>query len=301
MMDTGFQFRGVNDRHRPFFIAETPKSKPLHWFMLQAYCISFMKKSLISKTIGSFSFGAVALAVLCASLQAETYVAKLTGVECEGCKKTIAKSLANINGVETIQIKKVAEKEHLMTVTTDGSKPISMDEAAAAIKHAEHYKIQSWNISSEAQVTTTAKPTEEAKKTTPTPAPVKSTVESWLTPNGWDNIVGTWSETDGPTITFSWKYPGKVLESAVKWGESERFSIIWQHPTSGEISIVSLDNKGGQSIGTCEFGADKAIVKENYAVKDGRTGEKISAYTLSGDSLTLKVNEGEPRTLTRNK
>jgi len=74
------------------------------------------------------------------------YVANLTGVECDGCKKTIARSLAKIEGVKVIKIVKNDDGTHKMTVTTDGTKPLTLEKAAEAIKHAEHYQIKSWDL-----------------------------------------------------------------------------------------------------------------------------------------------------------
>ena len=107
----------------------------------------------MTKTSPKFVFFSLAVALItCFSASAliagDAYVATLTGVECSGCKKTIAKSLAKIDGVQTIRIEKSGDKTHKMTVTTDGSAPISKAKASAALKHAEHYKIVSWKKSS---------------------------------------------------------------------------------------------------------------------------------------------------------
>jgi cation transport ATPase len=77
----------------------------------------------------------------------DLYVAILTGVECAGCKKVIAKSLIKLEGVQTIRIEKNGDKHHKMTVATDGSVEITEAQVAEAIKHAEHYAIQSWKKS----------------------------------------------------------------------------------------------------------------------------------------------------------
>lgn len=74
-----------------------------------------------------------------------TYVGTLTGIECSGCKRTIAQSLGKMKGVRTIQIKKTGERTHQLTVITDGSKVLTRADATAALKKAEHYKIQSWS------------------------------------------------------------------------------------------------------------------------------------------------------------
>lgn len=87
-----------------------------------------------------------ALTISLGSLSAdEHYAARLTGVECDACKKTIARALAKIEGVKVIRIVKNKEGTHDMTVTTDDGVEISGNQAAEAIKHAEHYKIQSWS------------------------------------------------------------------------------------------------------------------------------------------------------------
>ncbi len=73
------------------------------------------------------------------------YTATMSGIDCNGCKKTISKSLARIKGVQKIQIVKVGNDRHRLTVHTDGTNPISMSRAQSAIRGAEHYKILSWS------------------------------------------------------------------------------------------------------------------------------------------------------------
>lgn len=246
-----------------------------------------MKKLSISKL---FAFVvAVSSGLASTGFSAEEfYVATLSGVECDGCKKTIAKSLAKLDGVEEIRIEKLGDEKHRMTVTTDGSVEISEEQAVAAIAHAEHYKIQSWSKSSKA----------------PAPAhhhqvPIEET-KSWLEANGWESLVGTWQEgEDGLTTSFTWKFPGRVLESFTKWGESEKYSILWHHPETGEIHILSTDNRGGHSMGTCTFGPDKAVFADSYVSSDKRTGSKTAEYVLEGDTLKFRINDGEYRILKR--
>ncbi|MDF1813208.1 MAG: heavy metal-associated domain-containing protein [Verrucomicrobiales bacterium] len=240
-----------------------------------------MKNSLVSVFALLFAFSS-------GLLFADTYVATLSGIECEGCKKTIARSLAKISGVQSIRIEKIGDDAHKMTVTTDGSSEISREQAAEAIELAEHYKIKSWDKSAEDQ-------TEHAHDKSHSEGTPE---DSWLV-NGWDKIIGTWQEEDGPTVSFGWKYPGTVLESSVKWGESQKYAVMWKEPESGKIAILSLDNKGGQSKGFCTFEADKSVATETYATGDGRTGEKTTVYLLEGDTLTFQINDGEPRVLVR--
>ena len=73
-----------------------------------------------------------------------TYTASMSGIECSGCKKKIIASLAKIDGVKSIRVSRAKKKGfHQLTVVTSGS-AISKEQAAAAIKHAEHYKIVTW-------------------------------------------------------------------------------------------------------------------------------------------------------------
>lgn len=245
-----------------------------------------MKISLFSKLCALVVLFALSSGSFSNNLLADTYVGGLAGVECEGCKKTIAKSIAKLSGVQTIRIKKIADLKHEMVVITDGSALITHEQVSEAIKHAEHYKIQSWTKSKEEHPTTAS----EATKT-------ESTDQSWL--KDWEKIIGTWAEEDGPTFTFGWKFPGKILETHVKWGESEKYTVTWKHPETGEISTLSLDNKGGQSEGTWTFAPEKATIKEVFKSNDGRTGDKLTEYTVKGDTLTMKINDGKPRTLKR--
>lgn len=77
-----------------------------------------------------------------------TYVASMTGIECNECKKTIARTLGGLPGVKTIRISKTGEKSHRLTVVTDGSKDISKERAVRALKGKKlHYMIVSWSKS----------------------------------------------------------------------------------------------------------------------------------------------------------
>jgi copper chaperone CopZ len=92
-------------------------------------------------------FPLILLFFLCTpATAAEThYRANLTGVECNGCKKSISKAIGRLKGVKTIRISKISEKTHQMTVITDGSKSLSQFDAVRALgKNAPHYKIVSW-------------------------------------------------------------------------------------------------------------------------------------------------------------
>lgn len=92
---------------------------------------------------------AVSFAVLQAGEVA--YTGTLTGIDCDECKKTIARSLAKIEGVKKIRIEKNKDGTHKLIVTTDGTQPIASDAAAEAIKHAEHYTIKGWDVAAAAQ------------------------------------------------------------------------------------------------------------------------------------------------------
>ncbi|MGB0145427.1 MAG: heavy-metal-associated domain-containing protein [Akkermansiaceae bacterium] len=75
-----------------------------------------------------------------------TYQASLTGIECTGCKKSIARSIGKISGVKTIRISKINEQRHRLTVVTDGSNQISRSDVVKALgKNAPHYKLASWS------------------------------------------------------------------------------------------------------------------------------------------------------------
>lgn len=75
-----------------------------------------------------------------------TYRASMTGIECSGCKKSIAKSLGKLDGVKTIRITKGSGNNHTLTVISDGSTSISKSDALGALgKNAPHYKLVSWS------------------------------------------------------------------------------------------------------------------------------------------------------------
>lgn len=74
-----------------------------------------------------------------------TYTAKLNGIECADCKRTISRAIGKIKGVKTIRIVKEGETQHRLTVVTDGSKAISQAEASTALGKDSHYSIASWS------------------------------------------------------------------------------------------------------------------------------------------------------------
>lgn len=76
------------------------------------------------------------------------YVAKMSGVECTACKKTIAKAISKLGGVKTIRIIKKDKKNHQLEIFTDGSNELTKADAVKALEKAKHYKILSWMKSS---------------------------------------------------------------------------------------------------------------------------------------------------------
>jgi len=96
------------------------------------------------KTLLTWTF-LLALLVLPAEAAEVTYTAKLNGIECADCKRTISRALGKIKGVKTIRIVKEGENQHRLTIVTDGSKAISQSEANAALGKDSHYSIASWS------------------------------------------------------------------------------------------------------------------------------------------------------------
>lgn len=74
-----------------------------------------------------------------------TYNAEMKGIECAGCKKTISRALGKIKGVKTIRIVKEGEDKHRLVIVTDGTRPITRDDANAALGKDSHYTIVNWN------------------------------------------------------------------------------------------------------------------------------------------------------------
>lgn len=73
-----------------------------------------------------------------------TYSARLNGIECADCKRTISRAIGKIKGVKTIRIVKEGENQHRLTVVTDGSKVITQADATVALGKDSHYSIVSW-------------------------------------------------------------------------------------------------------------------------------------------------------------
>ncbi|MDF1849746.1 MAG: heavy metal-associated domain-containing protein [Verrucomicrobiales bacterium] len=75
-----------------------------------------------------------------------TYQASMTGIECNGCKKSISRSIGKLSGVKTIRISKINDKRHRLTVVTDGTNSLSRSDVTKALgKNAPHYKLASWS------------------------------------------------------------------------------------------------------------------------------------------------------------
>lgn len=93
------------------------------------------------------SFLAVTLCLTTSVLAGDvTYRASMKGIECAGCKKSIARSLGKLKGVKTIRIAKGSGDNHTLTVVTDGTASISKTQAVTALgKNAPHYTIVSWS------------------------------------------------------------------------------------------------------------------------------------------------------------
>jgi len=77
-----------------------------------------------------------------------SYVGTMTGVECAGCRRSISQALGKIPGVKTIRIREIADNQHRLTVTTDGSRAISKEEAVKAVQgrggKESHYQLVTW-------------------------------------------------------------------------------------------------------------------------------------------------------------
>ncbi len=76
--------------------------------------------------------------------QEAVYHGKLSGVECNQCKKAIAKSIAKIKGVEMIRIVKQSKNAHRLEVTLQDAKPVPRSRVESALAGADHYKLLSW-------------------------------------------------------------------------------------------------------------------------------------------------------------
>jgi hypothetical protein len=125
-------------------------------------------------------------------------------------------------------------------------------------------------------------------------------LETTFKATGWDKLIGTWGDGTGNTSTFAWKFPGTVVESLTKMGDTQRFSMIYRNSKTGVISVVSTDNKGGSSKGDCEFSAGKAVFKITTAPHDGTEANLVIHYILDGDTLEVKVEgRGEGTKMTR--
>lgn len=96
----------------------------------------------LAQVLFVFLFLALGSAVNAAEV---TYQARMTGIDCAGCKKAIARAIGKLDGVKTIRIVKGSGESHTLTVVTDGSASISKTRAVNALgDKAPHYKIVTW-------------------------------------------------------------------------------------------------------------------------------------------------------------
>jgi len=95
--------------------------------------------SLIALLISLFASAAIA--------GDATYRASMKGIDCNGCKKSIAQSLGKISGVKTIRISKSGPNRHTVTVIASDSTSISKSDANSALGKDRHhsYTLLSWS------------------------------------------------------------------------------------------------------------------------------------------------------------
>ncbi|MEM7699940.1 MAG: hypothetical protein AAF236_16215 [Verrucomicrobiota bacterium] len=94
------------------------------------------------------SLALLSFATFQASAEEVRYTGALTGVECQACKRTVATAIGKIKGVKIVRIVALGDGKHRLEVHTDGSTAITLTQARAALKRAEHYQIKSWRVSS---------------------------------------------------------------------------------------------------------------------------------------------------------
>ena len=74
---------------------------------------------------------------------------------------------------------------------------------------------------------------------------------------GWDRIFGTWVDADtqgaAVSISYGWKFKDKVVESTVKMGDRESYSLIGINATNGEVFHVGVDSDGGNPTEVCSL------------------------------------------------
>lgn len=112
---------------------------------------------------------------------------------------------------------------------------------------------------------------------------------------GWDRIIGTWvdAETKGERskVTHAWRFKDKVIETTIEEPQKTKkwVSLMGRNPKTGDVFHISVDNKGGSSIGRWTFNKDEAILDIGFVTAEKQEGLLRFRYKFIDDN-TMRVS-----------
>lgn len=117
---------------------------------------------------------------------------------------------------------------------------------------------------------------------------------------GWENIIGTWvdSDTKGRTLTttYAWKFENKLIEVNSSYGDTKSASLMAFDPDNESVYVISGDNKGGGSMGRWSLDGDDAVLQIQFRTGDGGKGTmKLVHHKVDKDTLkvTISLNDSD--------
>ena len=131
------------------------------------------------------------------------------------------------------------------------------------------------------------------------PAAAADNLGNVLSESGWDRIIGTWvdAETRGATnkITYAWRFKNQVVEATSQEGSKKSLAIMGYNAKKREVFHVSVDDRGGSSIGRWTFVDGQAFLGLLFVTGTGDEGALQIRHRLEGDdTMIVTVDLPEP-------
>ena len=111
--------------------------------------------------------------------------------------------------------------------------------------------------------------------------------------NGWARMVGTWvdAETNGKKLksVTTWRFKDHVVETVTHdflQGKDETSLMIYS-PKTGEVFIVSADDKGGSASGRWTFNKDEAVLDLGFVTPEKQEGLLQFRYKFADDDTMI--------------
>ena len=131
------------------------------------------------------------------------------------------------------------------------------------------------------------------------PAQAIDNLGNVLSKSGWDRIIGTWVDagTRGTRnrITYTWRFTNQVIEATSREGNRNTVSLIGHNPKSGDVFLVSADDRCGSSIGKWTFENGEASLGLLFITGSGEEGALQIRHILEdNDTMIVTVDLPEP-------